>query len=46
LVGPIGVDLNAIAMCGYALQQVSERHAIAHAGIERGKSLGKAQPIP
>ena len=34
LFGPIGVDLNAIAMSGYAMQQVSERHAISHAGIE------------
>jgi hypothetical protein len=45
LFGPIGVDLNAIAMSGYAMQQVSERHAISHARIERRKSLGKAQPI-
>src|ERR1700691_538750 len=34
LFGPIGVDLDAIAMSVYAMQQVSERHAIAHAGIE------------
>ena len=39
LLGPIGVDLNAVAMSGYAMQQVSERHAIADAGIERRESL-------
>ena len=33
-------------MSGYGMQQVSERHAISYAGIERGKSLGKPQPIP
>src|SRR6266852_3329797 len=31
---PIGVDLDAIAMSGDAMQQVSERHAIPYAGIE------------
>ena len=35
LFGPIGVDLDAIAMSGYAMQQVSECHAISNAGIER-----------
>jgi len=46
LFGPIRVDLNAIPMGHYPMQQVSERHAISYAGIERGKSLGKPQPIP
>src|SRR5258708_19520049 len=32
---PIGVDLNAITVSGYAMKQVSERHAISHARIER-----------
>src|SRR5208282_3393080 len=31
---PIGVDLDAIAMSGYAMKQVSERHAIPYAGID------------
>src|SRR5208282_6619393 len=34
LFGSIGIDLNAIAMGGYAMQQVSECHAISQAGIE------------
>jgi len=34
LVGPIGVDLDSIAMSGYAKKQVSERHAISHARIK------------
>jgi hypothetical protein len=45
LFSPIGVELNAIAMSGYTMQQVSERHAISHAGVERGAWLGKGQPI-
>jgi len=39
LFGPIGVDLDAIAMSGYAMQQASKRHAISHAGIECRESL-------
>jgi hypothetical protein len=39
LFGPIGIDLDSIAMSGYAMKQVSERHAISHAGIECRESL-------
>jgi hypothetical protein len=45
LFGPIGIDLNAIARSGYAMKQLSECHSVANAGVERRKSLGKAQPI-
>ena len=31
---PIGVDLDAIAISGYAMQQVSKCHAISHAGVD------------
>src|SRR5712671_2426231 len=48
LFGPIGIDLNAVAMSAYAIEQVSECHAIAHAGIEcrelRCKSKAILQP--
>src|SRR5260370_31382720 len=35
LLGPIRVDLDAIAMSGCAQKQVIERHSIANTGIER-----------
>ena len=37
LFGPIGVDLNSIAMSRYAMKQTSERRAISHTGIKCGK---------
>jgi hypothetical protein len=43
---PIGVDLNAIPVSGYAMQQVGERRAIANTGIKRRESLREDQPIP
>jgi hypothetical protein len=45
LFDPIGVDLNAIAMCNDAVKQVCESHSIADTGIERRKALREAQPI-
>jgi len=39
LFGTIGVDLNAIAMSGDAMKQVSERHAIADTRVERRESF-------
>ena len=45
LFGPIGVDLDAIAMSGYAMKQVSECHAISHAGIECRESLREGKAI-
>jgi len=42
LFGPIGVDLDAIAMGGHIVEQVSECRSISHAGIEY-RELGRVR---